>query len=583
MPPGVTARRFRTATATIVGAGQSTLIPSRPMSKPVILAVDDDPEVLNAVERDLRRHYRPRYRVVKAASGHRALETTRMLKARGDAVALFVVDERMPDMRGTEFLARAIDLYPDSRRILLTAYADTDTAITAINSIGIDHYLLKPWQPPEERLYPVLDDLLDDWVATVRPPATGLRIAGTALSPASYAIKDFLSGNQVPYRWIDLDDDVATRTLVAPASEGLTRLPVVILPEGEMMVQPTVRELAERLGMRTQASRPFYDLAVIGGGPAGLAAGVYGASEGLRTLLVERYATGGQAGTSSRIENYLGFPNGISGSDLARRATAQARRFGAEILTTQDVVEIRRDDPYRILRLSDGSEVSTYAVIVAAGMEVRRLEVPGLDELTGAGVYYGAAPTEATTYRGRDVFVVGGANSAGQGAMYFSRYARSVTMLVRGQSLESTMSRYLIDRIVDAANVRVLTETVVVGVRGNGRLEAITLENVGTGTRREEEASAMFIFIGTAPRSGIVADLVARDEQGFVLTGRDTFVDGKPPRGWTAARDPYPFETSVPGIFAAGDARHGSGKRVAAAVGEGSATVSMVHKYLETV
>jgi thioredoxin reductase (NADPH) len=571
------------ATATIVIGKRCTLIPIPHMSKPVILAVDDDPEVLNAVERDLRNHYRPRYRVVKASSGSRALETTRMLKARGDAVALFVVDERMPDMRGTEFLMRAVELFPDSRRILLTAYADTDTAITAINRIGIDHYLLKPWEPPEERLYPVLDDLLDDWAATVQPPAAGLRVAGTALSPASYAIKDFLSGNQVPYQWIDLESDPATRALVSAVSENLTRLPVILLPEGEMLIQPTARQLAERLGMRTQASRRFYDLTVIGCGPAGLAAGVYGASEGLRTLLVERHAAGGQAGTSSRIENYLGFPSGISGSDLARRATAQARRFGAEILTTQEVVEIRREDPYRILRLSDGSEVSCYAVIVAAGMEVRMLHVPGLEELTGAGVYYGAAPTEAATYRGRDVFVVGGANSAGQGAMYFSRYARSVTMLIRGKSLAATMSRYLVDRILDAANVRVLTETVVAGVSGNGRLESITLEHAGTGARREEEAAAMFIFIGTAPRSGIVADLVSRDEQGFILTGRDTFVAGKPPRGWTAARDPYPFETSVPGIFAAGDARHGSGKRVAAAVGEGSATVSMVHKYLETV
>jgi thioredoxin reductase (NADPH) len=559
------------------------LIRENLMNKPVILAVDDDPEVLNAVERDLRRQYRVRFRVLKAPSGARALETARMLKARGDVIALFVVDERMPEMTGTEFLVEAIRLYPDARKVLLTAYADTETAITAINRIGIDHYLLKPWEPPGERLYPVLDDLLDDWWAKVRPPTVGLRVAGTSLSPGSYAIKDFLSGNQVPYQWVDLDEDATTRALVEEVSEGLTRLPVVLLEDGRMLVQPSTRELAERLGMHTQASRPFYDLVVVGGGPAGLAAGVYGGSEGLRTLLVERHATGGQAGTSSQIENYLGFPSGISGADLARRATAQARRFGTEILTTQDVIGIQRKDPYRILKLSDGTEVSCYAVIIAAGMEVRRLEVPGLEALAGAGVYYGAAPTEAATYRGKDVFIVGGANSAGQGAMYFSRYARSVTMLIRGANLSEGMSQYLVARIADTANVSVVANTVVAGVRGDGHLEGITLRNVESGETHDVEAAAMFIFIGTAPRTSIVADLVARDPQGFILTGRELFVDGKPPKGWTLPRDPFPFETSVPGIFAAGDARQGSGKRVASAVGEGSATVSMVHQYLATV
>jgi thioredoxin reductase (NADPH) len=553
------------------------------MNKPAIVAVDDDPEVLNAVERDLRRHYRPRFRILKGSSGPNALETTRALKARGDTVALFVVDERMPEMTGTEFLIEAIKLFPDARRVLLTAYADTETAITAINKIGIDHYLLKPWEPPEERLYPVLDDLLEDWTAHARLPVSGLRVAGTSLSPASYAVKDFLSGNQVPYQWVDLDGDPAARALVDGPSEGLTRLPVVLLPDGDMLVQPTTRALAERLGMQTLASRPFYDLVVTGCGPAGLAAGVYGASEGLRTLLIERYATGGQAGTSSQIENYLGFPSGISGSDLARRATAQAKRFGAEILTTQDVVEIRRNDPYRTVHLSDGTEVSCYAILIAAGMEVRRLDAPGIEELTGAGVYYGAAPTEAATYRDRDVFIVGGANSAGQGAMYFSRYARSVTILIRGEKLSSGMSQYLVDRIADTPNVCVINNTVVESVRGKGKLEAITLRNVATGDTREVEAAAMFIFIGTAPRTSIVAGLVDRDPQGFILTGRDLFVEGRAPRGWSLPRDPFPFETSVPGIFAAGDARHGSGKRVASAVGEGSATVSMVHEYLQTV
>src|SRR3954466_1966007 len=402
------------------------------MSKPVILAVDDDPEVLNAIDRDLRQHFRADYRVMKVGSGRHALETTHQLKQRGSPIALFLVDERMPEMTGTQFLSEAIKLYPDARRVLLTAYADTETAILAINQIGLDHYLLKPWEPPSERLYPVLDDLLTDWLAKSRPTFDGIRIAGTAPSSSRFALKDFLSGNQVPYQWVDLDADAPTRELVSAMPDGMQRLPVVFFPDGTTMVQPAPRDLAQRLGMQTQAHRPFYDLVVIGGGPAGLAGAVYGASEGLRTILVERYATGGQAGTSSQIENYLGFPTGVSGADLARRATMQAKRFGTEILTAQDVVEIRRNDPYRIVKLSDGSELSSFTVLIASGMEVRRLEVPGVEELVGAGVFYGAALTEAAAYRDRDVFVIGGANSAGQGAMFFSRHARSVTMLIRG-------------------------------------------------------------------------------------------------------------------------------------------------------
>jgi thioredoxin reductase (NADPH) len=553
------------------------------MPKPVILAVDDDPEVLNAVDRDLRQHFRADYRVMKVGSGREALDTTRQLKQRGNIVALFLVDERMPEMTGTQFLSEAIKLYPDARKVLLTAYADTETAIHAINRIGLDHYLLKPWEPPSDRLYPVLDDLLTDWLARTRPPFDGIRIAGTALSSSSYALKDFLSSNQVPYQWVDLDSDAPARALVSAMPDGMQRLPVVFFPDGTTMVQPAPRELAERLGMQTHALRPFYDLVVVGGGPAGLAAAVYAASEGLRTILVERYATGGQAGTSSQIENYLGFPTGVSGADLARRATMQAKRFGTEILTAQDVVEIRRNDPYRTIVLSDGSELSSYAVLISSGMEVRRLEAPGVDELAGAGVFYGAALTEAAAYRDRDVFVVGGANSAGQGAMFFSRHARSVTMLIRGAALSTGMSQYLVDRIAETRNVRVLPRSVVAGVSGTGHLESITVEHVETGERTEFPAAAMFIFIGTAPRTSIVADLVERDAQGFILTGRDLMIDGRPPRGWPLARDPFLFETSVPGIFAAGDARRGSGKRVAAAVGEGSATVSMIHEYLTTV
>jgi thioredoxin reductase (NADPH) len=551
------------------------------MPKPIILAVDDDPEVLNAVDRDLRAHFRADYRVIKVGSGRLAMETTTQLKQRGSPIALFLVDERMPEMTGTQFLAEAIKLYPEARKVLLTAYADTETAILAINKIGLDHYLMKPWEPPAERLYPVLDDLLADWHAKTRPTFDGLRVAGTALSPSSYALKDFLSGNQIPYQWIDLDTDPTTRALVESMPGGLQKLPVVLFPDGSTMVQPTPLAVAEKIGMQTHAKAKQYDMVVVGGGPAGLAAAVYGASEGLRTILVERYATGGQAGTSSQIENYLGFPNGVSGADLARRATAQAKRFGAEVLTALDVSSIERKDPYRIVKLSDGSELSTKTVLISSGMEVRRLDVPGIEGLVGCGVFYGAALTEAASYRDRDVFVVGGANSAGQGAMFFSRYARKVTMLVRGDSLNASMSQYLIDRITETKNVDVLTRSAVGEVRGTGKLEALTITDLKTGETREVPADALFIFIGTSPRTDLVAGLVTRDAQGFILTGRDLLVDGRRPPGWT--RDPYLFETSVPGIFAAGDARRGSGKRVAAAVGEGSATVSMIHEYLETV
>ena len=553
------------------------------MSKPVILAVDDDPEVLNAVERDLRQHYRAEYRVVKATSGAEALETTRQLKQRGNAIALFLVDERMPHMSGTQFLIEALKLFPDSRRALLTAYADTETAITSINRIGLDHYLLKPWEPPNERLYPVLDDLLADWMARSRPTFEGIRVAGTGFSPSSFAVKDFLSANQVPYKWLDLDRDASAIALVAALPDGTSRLPVVFFPDGSSLVQPTTRELADKLEMQTRAKRPFYDVVIVGAGPAGLGAAVYGASEGLKTILVESGAPGGQAGTSSRIENYLGFPGGVSGADLARRAATQAKRFGAEIISAQDVVEIRRDDPYRTVKLSDGTELSCYSVLIAAGMEVRRLQAPGVEALEGAGVYYGAALTEAAAYRNQDVYVVGGANSAGQGALFFSRSVNRVTMLIRGDSLAAGMSQYLVDRIAETANIEVLTNTVVQAVRGDGRLQAITLENHVSHDAREVPAAAMFVFIGTAPRTAMVAGFVERDAQGFILTGRDLSADGKRPKGWNLDRDPFLYETSVPGVFAAGDARHGSGKRVAAAVGEGSGTVGMIHQYLRTV
>jgi len=553
------------------------------MSKPVLLTVDDDPEVLNAIERDLRHHFRADYRVVKAASGAEALETVRQLLERGAQIALFLVDERMPHMSGTQFLLEAIKLYPDARRVLLTAYADTETAIAAINEVGLDHYLLKPWEPPTVRLYPVLEDLLSEWFARARPAFDGIRVAGTVFSPASYAVKDFLASNQIPYQWLDMDDEATVRELLSGASGGIARLPVVFFPDGAALVQPTNRELAEKVGLQTRAQKPFYDLIVVGGGPAGLAASVYGASEGLRTILVECSAPGGQAGTSSKIENYLGFPGGITGADLARRAATQARRFGAEIITAQEAVEIRREDPYRKVVLSDGSELAAYALLIAPGMEVRRLPAEGIESLLGAGVYYGAALSEAATYRGADVIVVGGANSAGQGAMFFSRYARKVTMLIRGPEIAAGMSSYLVDRIRDTPNVEVLVNTSVVAAHGNGRLESVRVANRASGVERDLTAAAMFIFIGTAPRTELCGNLVLRDDQGFVLTGRDVMPDGRRPPGWTPARDPYLYETSVPGIFCAGDARRGSGKRVAAAVGEGSATVGMIHQYLQSV
>jgi thioredoxin reductase (NADPH) len=552
------------------------------MSTPVILAIDDEPEVLNAIERDIRVHYRPDYRVLKAASGAVALEATRQLKQRGSQVALFLVDERMPGMTGTQFLIEALELYPDARRVLLTAYADTETAINAINRIGLDHYLLKPWEPPSQRLYPVLDDLLSAWADRARPAYDGIRVAGTALSPSIFPVKDFLASNQVPYQYVDLDRDAATRALVESLPDGMSKLPVVFFPDGASLVQPTARDLAERLGMQTRAKQPFYDLVVVGAGPAGLAAAVYAASEGLRTVLVECTATGGQAGSSSKIENYLGFPAGLSGSDLAHRATVQAKRFGAEILTTQEVKEIRRADPYRTVKLADGTELSCFAVLIASGMEVRQLDVPGIAELGGVGVYYGAALTEAATYRNGHILVVGAGNSAGQGAMFFSRYARKVTIVARGGALATSMSRYLVDRIEATENVEVLTGARLVGVHGDGRLESVTLSGPG-GVTRDVAADAMFIFIGTAPRTGFVGGVCERDPQGFILTGRDLLADGQRPKGWNLDRDPLPFETSVPGIFAAGDARHGSGKRVAAAVGEGAATVGIVHQYLGTV
>ncbi len=551
------------------------------MGKPVILAVDDDPQVLRAVERDLRQHFAGDYRIVRAPSGAEALEAARELKRRNELVALFLVDQRMPSMTGTEFLAESRQIYPEARKVLLTAYADTEAAIVSINDIGLDYYLMKPWDPPEENLYPVLDDLLDDWGATAHIPYDGIRVAGTLWSAASHTIKEFLATNQIPYQWLDIEIDSETNATVTEITEGQMKLPVLFFPDGEIMIAPTKIELAEKVGMQTQAAAAFYDLIIVGGGPAGLAAAVYGGSEGLHTLMIERAAPGGQAGTSSRIENYLGFPKGLSGADLARRATSQAKRFGVEILTPQEVSKIHTAGPYKYVTLTDGTVLHSYALVLASGVSTRQLAVPGIEPVTGAGVYYGAALTEAAFYRDTDVFVVGGANSAGQGAVFFARYARTVTMLVRS-NLGKEMSSYLIDQIAATPNIIVLEGTEVLEVGGTDRLEQITYRNRDTQETTTVPAAAMFIFIGATPRTEIVAEMLECDDAGYILTGSDLIRTGRLPRNWPG-RDPFHLETSVPGIFAVGDVRSGSSKRIASAVGEGAVAVQLIHQYLQTI
>ena len=556
------------------------------MAKPVLLTVDDDAEVLRAVERDLRRHYADRYRVLRAESGATALEALRGLKKRNDAVSLFLVDQRMPHMTGVEFISQAMDLYPNAKRVLLTAYADTDAAIRAINDAKIHHYLLKPWDPPEEHLYPALDDLLEDWRASFRPPFDGPRVLGHRWSPDSYAVRDFLARNQVPYRWLDVETaehDAEVRRLAEIVRAEATQLPVVLFPDGSSLANPSATQLAEKLGLRVRAEMAFYDLVIVGGGPAGLAAAVYGASEGLRTVMIEREAPGGQAGMSSRIENYLGFPSGLSGADLARRAVAQARRFGVEILTPQQAVAVRVEGPSRIVNLADGSELGSKALLIATGVSYRKLDVPGADGLQGRGIYYGSAMTEAMACRDEDVYIVGGANSAGQAAMYFSKYARRVVMLVRGGSLAASMSQYLIEQIKRTPNIHVETGTRVAEVHGEGRLEAISIHCAESGQTDKVPAASLFVFIGAEPLTDWLRGVVERDQRGFILTGSDLMHDGKRPQGWTLDRDPYLPETNVPGIFAVGDVRHGSVKRVASGVGEGSIAVQFIHQYLSAV
>lgn len=551
------------------------------MAKPTILALDDDPQVLAAVRADLRSRYARDYRIVAEEAGAAAMGTVEQLALRGDDLALFLVDQRMPQMSGTDFLLAAREHFPRARRVLLTAYADTEAAIQSINDVGLDHYLLKPWDPPEDTLYPVLDDLLVDWAANRPATFDGIRVIGTRWSAATHDAKDFLARNQVPYRFLDVERDTeAGRLLEALADRAL---PVVLFPDGTALGQPTSRDLAEQVGLQVTASAPFYDLTIVGAGPAGLAAAVYGATEGLDVAVVERQATGGQAGSSSRIENYLGFPNGISGNDLARRAAAQAKRFGAEILTAVEVVGLDVDGPARTLRLSDGSEIGSRAVVVASGMTVRKLDVPGYERLTGRGVYYGATLSEAASYQDEDVLVVGGANSAGQGAVLFARYARSVTILVRGSSLEAKMSQYLIDQIADIDNITVELDTTVTEVHGEDSLHDVVTTHGPTGEQTTRTATGLFIFAGAIPHTSFVGDTLACTDRGFVLTGPDLLQDGGRPAGWSLERDPYPFETNVPGVFAAGDVRHGAVRRVASAVGQGSICISLVHQYLASM
>src|SRR5712692_4740059 len=550
------------------------------MAKPVIWTVDDDPDVLRAVERDLRRQYGDRYRVISADSGASAMESVKQLKLRNEPVALFLVDQRMPRMSGVEFLEKAIELYPDAKRALLTAYADTDAAIRAINSVHIDHYLMKPRDPPVERLYGVVDDMLDDWQVSYHPTFEGVRVVGNQWSPNSSEVRDFLGRNFVPHQWLNIETDEAAKQLLATTGSAASSLPMVVFPDGSFLGNPPTAEVARKLGLKTKAESPFYDLVVVGAGPAGLAAAVYGAADGLHTLLVEREAPGGQAGRSSRIENYLGFPMGLSGNDLARRAVAQARRFRPEILPPQEVKGVRVEGPSRVLTLADGSELGCRALLIATGIAFRKLDVPGLDRLSGAGVYYYAPMSEAFSYRKGDIYIVGGANSAGQAAMYFSKFARQVTMLVRGNSLSDTMSQYLENQIVATKNIEVRLNSSVIGVEGVDRCENITIQNNKTHSQETVAASALLVYAGAVPRTDWLAGVVERDAQGYLISGQHLMLEGKRPTGWTADRDPFYLETSVPGIFVAGDVRHRSAKGVTSGVGEGAMAVKLVHQYL---
>jgi thioredoxin reductase (NADPH) len=556
------------------------------MPKPILLSIDDDADVLRAIERDLRSKYGADYRVIGSDSPEAALSILNQLKLRNDNVALLLADQRMPHMDGVSFLQEGMRIFPEAKRALLTAYADTNAAISAINDASINYFFMKPWDPPSDHLYPQLDDLLDDWRASHKPVFEGIRVLGTRWSPRSYELRDFLARNRVPYQWIDAEasaNDPETKRLLDALGTDAANLPVVLFPDGAKLLEAAPAEVAQRVGLKTRAQTNFYDLAIVGGGPAGLAAAVYGASEGLKTVMIEREAPGGQAGMSSRIENYLGFPTGLSGGDLARRAVAQAQRFGVEILAPQEAVSVRAEGPYRFIKLSDGSELSCHALMVATGVQWRRLEAPGIDRLQGAGVYYGGGATEALSCKNEIVYVIGGANSAGQAAMNFAKYADRVVIVVRSSSLSSTMSQYLIDQIKETTNIQIWANASVAEVHGETHLEEISFLCSDTSKVERVPASSMFIFIGALPRTDWLDGLIERDDRGFILTGPDLVRDGKRPKGWNLDRDPFLLETNLPGLFAVGDVRHGSVKRVASGVGEGSVAVQFIHQYLSKV
>ena len=551
------------------------------MARTTIIAVDDDRAVLASVERDLRQKYGRDYRIVKAESGAAALELAQELKQRNEAVALFVVDQRMPKMTGVQFLERVNGIFPDARKVLLTAYADTDAAITAINEVDLDYYLMKPWDPPEEHFYPVLDGLLDDWRTNVKLPFEGIRVIGAMWSSASHEIKDFLARSSIPYQWLDVERDKEASQLMSALAGDDMEVPVLLFPDGEALVQPTPKQVAEKAGLRTKAENPFYDVIVIGSGPAGLSAAVYASADGLNVLLVERHAPGGQAGNSPKIENFLGFPSGISGGDLTRRAVTQAKRFGTEVLTAQSVERVRIDGSTKVVTLSDGSEVSSKIVLIATGAWFRLLELPGVERWNGAGVYYGAAHTEAANYQDKDVVIVGAANSAAQGMLFLSKYARNVKVLIRGS--EPTWSKYLDVAIRANDKIDLVFNTELSDISGDQNIDEVTVKNTQTGESSSLPAKAVFVFIGQKPQSEFLGDLVLRTDTGHILTGLDLVKDGKRPPGWTPDRDPFLLETSVPGLFAGGDVRNGTKHGVAAATGDGNAAVSNFWQYLSTV
>jgi len=553
------------------------------MSQPIIFSIDDDQQVLRALGRDLKSKYRQEYKILSSDSAKEALASLRELKNKGENLALFISDQRMPEMEGVAFLEKAMEIYPEAKRVLLTAYSDTDAAIKAINDVKLDYYLTKPWDPPEEKLFPIVNDLLDEWQNNFIPHYHGIKLIGYQFSPKSHHIKDFLAGNLVPYLWMDIETSEEAEQLIQLNNIEKKDLPAIFFEDGTYVVDPNLPAVASKIGLNPSIKHDIYDVVIVGAGPAGLAASVYGASEGLKTLLVERRAPGGQAGTSSRIENYLGFPTGLSGADLTRRAITQATRFGTDFLSPQSVKEIKTKDNYKIIVLEDGREINTKSVVITTGVDYRKLDTKGLEQFTGAGVYYGAATTEASSCKDKEVFVVGGGNSAGQGAMYLSKFAKNVYIIIRKEDLTSTMSAYLIDQINGTPNIHLLAKTEIEEAHGSDKIQSLSLENVETKNIEQKPADAVYIFIGAKPYTEWVATDILKDDKGFIETGRDMKLHENFNKIWKLQRDPYLLETSSPGIFAAGDVRAGAMNRVASAVGEGSMSISFVHKYLSEI